>query len=128
MNYITKILLFTFPAVLSFLIYTDIAFPINISDVIAYPVPFNPKIHKNLNIAKKPGHDAGIINKVKIEIFDINGDQVLSGNYSNIPVLWNGRNDKGKLVGPGLYIIKVILENSTTGEYKQKIIRILING
>jgi hypothetical protein len=128
MNYLTKILSAICLAFLSFLIYTGNAYSININNVIAYPVPFNPKLHKNLNIAEKPGSDTGVINKVKIEIFDINGDRVLVGNYTNIPVLWNGRNDKGKLVGPGLYIIKVILEYTPTGEYKQKMIRILVNG
>ncbi len=112
-----------------FIIFTGIAFPLNIDNVIAYPVPFNPDLHKNLKIANKPGTDAGAVDKVKIEIYDINGDPVFTKEYSTIiNILWNGRNNKGRVVGPGLYIIKITLEDSASGEYRQKIIRILVNG
>jgi hypothetical protein len=122
-----KIIIILFSC-LCYLMISLRAYPINIDNVIAYPVPFNPKLHKNLNITNKPLTSVGTVDRVKIEIYDINGDRVITKEYSTINVLWNGRNQKGKLVGPGLYIIKITLEDSASGEYKQKIIRILVNG
>lgn len=95
--------------------------------IIAFPVPFNPKIHDYLTIGTKTG-SAGTMDKVKIEIYDINGDSVFKRDYSSLNVNWNGRNNNGKIVRPGLYIIKVTLENSATGAYGKKIIRILVQG
>lgn len=93
-------------------------YAINIEDVIAYPVPFVPKKHGILTIR--------ISNAVKAlcTIYDINGDTVKRIS-SSADVKWNGRNDAGKVVAPGMYIIKVELEGMN-GEYRKKIIRILV--
>lgn len=103
-------------------------YSMDMKNIIAFPVPFNPKIHNNIEIGNKPATSVGPIDKVKIEIYDINGDSVFKRDYSSLNVYWNGRNNSGKIVRPGLYIIKVTLENSATGAYGKKIIRILVQG
>lgn len=102
---------------------------INMSGVHAYPVPFNPK---------KSGASKAIALKgfscldcsVKMEVFDINGDKVVSRTFNiasyEIKNAWNARNVSGKLVSPGMYIIKLSVENSSDGDFGQKIIRVLI--
>ena len=65
-----------------------------------------------------------IISQVKI-----NGDRVFGRTYSEMGatgIKWSGRNTKGDYVRPGMYILKLVLENYSTGEYKKKIIRILV--
>ena len=101
-------------------------FALNANNIIAYPVPFNPRI-QTMKIGYDPAVTADAVNRVKIEIFDINGDLVLDREYSSLPVIWNGRNGSGRMVGAGLYIIKVTVEKTDTGEHGVKIIRILVN-
>jgi hypothetical protein len=112
--------------ILSFCIFficlTTKVFSLNTGNIIAYPVPFNPNIHNNLKIDKIPPE----VTNIKIEIFDINGDSVFSRGYASTNIIWNGRNNNGKIVKPGLYIIKITLETAT-GDYGKKIIRILVN-
>ena len=89
-------------------------------DVIAFPVPFNPKKQNRLEIS-------GVVftGSIKVVIFDINGDIVIKKRGSQFPVYWNGRNGSGRYVKPGLYIIRVVAENDS--EYGKKNIRILVN-
>ncbi|HQP47839.1 MAG TPA: FlgD immunoglobulin-like domain containing protein [Spirochaetota bacterium] len=102
-------------------------FALNANNIIAYPVPFNPRI-QTMKIGFTSG-TAETVDRVKIEIFDINGDVVLEREYSSLApaVIWNGRNGSGRMVGAGMYIIKVTVEKSDTGEHGVKIIRILVN-
>ncbi len=92
----------------------------DMKNVIAYPVPFNPK-KTTLKIANPSGYD------LKAEIYDVNGDLVCEKRGSSTTVIWNGRNADGKLVKPGLYIIRITVEESSTGDYGKKIIRILVD-
>ncbi|MGQ9844166.1 MAG: FlgD immunoglobulin-like domain containing protein, partial [Spirochaetota bacterium] len=94
------------------------SYAIDLNQVYAYPVPFISRTHGILTIKVSDAQS------VKCTIYDINGDTVklLSGTTD---IKWNGRNDMGKVVAPGMYIIKIELER-TDGEYKKKIIRILI--
>lgn len=103
------------------------AYPLNAHNIIAYPVPFNPRIQV-LKIGYKPAVPPDNVNMVTIEIFDINGDSVFLREYTSLnnPVIWNGYNNSGKRVKPGLYIIKVTVENSQSGERGIKIIRIVV--
>ncbi len=96
---------------------------INMTGVIAYPVPFNPNVATNMTIR----FDGVTVNgTIKINIYDVNGDLLFTQNYSSSPVTWNGRNTNGRLVAPGMYIIKVELQNND-GSTGKKLIRILIN-
>ena len=101
--------------------------PLNVHNIIAYPVPFNPRIQV-LKIGYKPSVPPDTVDTVTIEVFDINGDSVFLREYSSLnnPVIWNGYNNSGKRVKPGLYIIKVTVENSQSGERGLRIIRILV--
>ena len=102
----------------------SLAFAIDMSGVFAYPVPFNPKKWPAIKF------DKGTLptgNVVKMEVFDINGDSVITRTFSSISAaLWNARNEKGKLVSPGMYIIKISIEDTSTGDFGKKIIRVLI--
>lgn len=101
-------------------------FALNVDNIIAYPVPFNPKYQK-LNINYKPDTiPDGLINRVQIKIHDINGDLVFIRHYSNFSnIIWNGYNNRGRRVKPGLYIIRVQVETSI-GDRGVRIIRIVI--
>ena len=92
----------------------------DMKNVYAYPVPFNPNKHTTIKI-NNPSAD-----NLKMTVYDINGDLVIEKSSSANPVIWNGRNDSGRLVKPGLYIIKVEIENSS-GDYGKKMIRILVD-
>lgn len=103
------------------------AHPLSVHNIIAYPVPFNPRIQV-LKIGYKPSVTPDTVDTVTIEVFDINGDSVFLREYSSLnnPVIWNGYNNSGKRVKPGLYIIKVTVENSQSGERGLRIIRIVV--
>ena len=96
--------------------------------IIAYPVPFNPD-RQTMKIGYEQGATPEALDSVSVQVFDINGDMVLSRSYTSLnpPVVWNGRNSAGIMVSPGMYIIKITAENSATGEHGKKIIRILVN-
>ncbi len=103
------------------------ALPLNMDGVVAYPVPFNPNT-QTLKIENKGS--VITVNSVKVEIYDINGDRVLTRNYSGLglnDIIWNGRNGSGRKVKPGLYIIKITAEDSASGDFGRKIIRILVD-
>ncbi len=104
-------------------------FSFNTKSIIAYPVPFNPKKGsiKYITIGNPPSMTTLAVDRITIEVYDINGDPVTRKEFSSSEARWNGRNDKGKLVLPGLYIIKVTVENSMTGDFGRKLIRVLIN-
>ncbi len=101
---------------------------IDMRSIIAYPVPFNPD-RQTMKIGYEQGATPDALDSVSIQVFDINGDMVLSRSYTSLnpPVIWNGRNSAGIMVSPGMYIIKITAENSATGEHGKKIIRILVN-
>ncbi|MCP4137697.1 MAG: T9SS type A sorting domain-containing protein [bacterium] len=106
------------------------AFALTATNIVAYPVPFNPNKIKFITIGE-PGATAEFSLRVDINIYDINGDKVFSRTYSKLPVQWNGRNSSGSLVKPGMYIIKVKIEDENEsgdyGDFRSKLIRILVN-
>lgn len=103
-------------------LYADV----DMSKIHAYPVPYNPK----KNGAPKTITFTGFSNaacSVKMEVFDINGDPVVTRTFSSAAnVRWNARNISGKLVSPGMYIVKLSVEDDGTGDFGKKIIRVLI--
>ena len=100
---------------------------INLSGLFAYPVPFNPKKASTKLIKLDGGPTSGSYS-IKMEVFDINGDIVISRSFNGVfaNVQWNARNEKGTLVSPGMYIMKLSAEENSTGDFGKKIIRILI--
>lgn len=103
------------------------AFPLNMDKIVAYPVPFNPK-KQVLHIGYEPGTPPETIDRVEIDIRNINGDTVFSRVFSSLSasIQWNGENSKGKKVKSGLYIIIVKVENTANGDSGNKIIKILV--
>ena len=106
-------------------------YPLNLDSIIAYPVPFNPrKGVKYLTIRDEnslSGQVDGVdVNRVEMSVYDINGDQIFHRSFSTIPVQWSGRNSLGRMVKPGLYIIKLIIEKRDSGEAGIKVLRILV--
>lgn len=107
------------------LICSQAAYAISLKDAAAYPVPFNPK-KKTLTIDNPPPAASLGSHKVILSIFDVNGDLVIKKSLSAFPARWNGRNSSGNYVKPGLYIIKVEVDDDD-GTYGKKIIRILVD-
>ena len=101
---------------------------ITANKIIAYPVPFNP--NKNtLTIGTQAAGDLSGYS-VKASIYDINGDLIIEKSGSG-NIKWNGRNKSGRVVKPGLYILKAEIEKddpaADKSEFVKKIIRILID-
>ncbi len=93
----------------------------DMKDVIAAPVPFNPS-EGAVAFLNLPAFD-----EFTIDVFDVNGDTVARRSYSSPGnVRWNGRNTRGNVVKPGLYIIKVTARDSATDSYGKKTIRVLV--
>ena len=101
------------------------------NDIIAYPSPFNPG-KQILSISYPNGVPSPALDSENIEISDINGDVIFHGAYAltslafTNPVIWNGRNDAGDFVNAGEYIIKVVVQNTSTGYYSLASIELLV--
>lgn len=96
------------------------------SDFIAYPVPLDPQqgiLHIN-----NPKLASSSTLKVKIVIYDINGTMVLQKEQLGLPILWNGFNENGFHVKTGLYIIKLTVEDTVSGEFLTKIYRVPVRN
>ena len=101
---------------------------VNMSGVHAFPVPFNPKKSSKRVIEITGFPIAAMPGTIKMEVFDINGDKVVSRTFTfstGSIVQWNARTENGKLVSPGMYIIKLSLY-ADDGDFGKKIIRTLI--
>ena len=113
-----------------FIIYCNTLYGLNANDIIAYPVPFNPKT-KTLTIGTSTANSiqlSGLDYSVNVSIYDINGDLIIKKSTSGTKIMWNGRNRSGRIVKPGLYILKVELESeSNPSDYIKKMFRILVD-
>jgi hypothetical protein len=95
--------------------------------LIAYPVPFDPN-NQSLRLKYEPERNPG---NLHVEIFDINGDLVLSRDYSytsnsNNGFRWKGYDGQGRPVASGLYILKTRWEDNDTGKIKTDAVRITV--
>jgi len=100
---------------------------LNEDGIAAWPVPFNPSRQTlTIDYAPEATKDTPAPDRIKLEIFDINGDLVYEGQYSGLPVIWNGRNMSGIMVHPGLYMLKLRVEQSALGTLGRRIIRIVV--
>lgn len=106
------------------LIFSGNLYAFDMNGIVAYPVPFNPQ--KNMLKINDPAVTLGS-HTLKLSIYDINGDLVIKKMLSSFPVRWNGRNSSGKFVKPGLYIVKIEIDEDDSGDYGKKIIRILVD-
>ncbi|HPA71381.1 MAG: hypothetical protein KBA61_05340 [Spirochaetes bacterium] len=118
--------MYCFIALLAVLFAGEPLFALSAHRIVAWPVPFNPN-RQTLTINYEPGFTpTAIPNLVKVEIFDINGDLVYEGQAGGLPYSWSGRNMGGRMVHPGMYIIKLTVENTGTGAFGRRIIRIVV--
>ncbi len=94
--------------------------------IIIYPVPFNP--HSQLLKIRYNDTPIPVVDKVVINIYDINGDDVFNGEFDSLdnPIIWNGRNNSGKITDAGEYNIKITATNSQTGYYYSCLINFII--
>ncbi|OHD68717.1 MAG: hypothetical protein A2W19_12970 [Spirochaetes bacterium RBG_16_49_21] len=92
--------------------------------VIVYPVPYYP----GKGVFQAVDLSGTTFNKVKMKIYNIEGEQVFSGVYPGYPVIWNGRNDSGERADPGMYTVKIEADNIFTGLHAEKTVSILTNG
>ncbi len=111
-----------FFTILTVLLTVTAAYAYDTSSIKAYPVPFNPKQGSVLSI------DVPASYRVTLTVYDINGDRVTERSYASAtsPITWSGRNSRGRIVKPGLYILMIIVENDTNGDYGKKLLRILV--
>jgi hypothetical protein len=98
------------------------AYSYNMIALVAYPVPYNPRF----GVLKIEDRSGVPFNKIRIHIYDVNGHDVYSGMFPGYPAIWNGRAQTGRMVSPGMYIIKVEAENVLTGLYGKKMLRIIV--
>ncbi len=76
----------------------------------AYPNPFNPETSISFNLNKAE--------QVKVEIYNIKGQRVRTlfdglSKSGRQRLVWNGRDDKGKAIGSGLYFARVKTSDQT---------------
>jgi long-subunit fatty acid transport protein len=67
-------------------------------------------------------------NKVKMKIYNIDGEEVSSSTWPGYPALWNGRNSDGEQLDPGMYTMKIDANDIFTGLRGTKTVKILANG
>ena len=70
------------------LLLSQSLYALDISGIVAYPVPFNPQKTK-LTI-----NDLAVTlgsHSITLAVFDINGDLVIKRSMSSFPLFWNGR-------------------------------------
>lgn len=119
---------FLIPVIL-ILLLCEYIFAFDMSQIVAYPVPFNFRkaTNKYITIDNRSGGPAGTF-MINVKVYDINGDDVFSRSFSSFAnVKWNGYNNNNKRVMPGLYILKITVEDPATGDHGEKIFRLLIN-
>ncbi|MCX7678404.1 MAG: hypothetical protein N2316_04220 [Spirochaetes bacterium] len=102
-------------------------YALNASRIVAWPVPFNPNRHfLTIDYAPESQRDVPAPDKIQMTIFDVNGDRVFESWYSSLPIYWYGRNTEGKVVHPGMYIIRLVVEQSSLGTLERRTIRIAV--
>lgn len=113
--------------VMLFVLISGQLFSLNAERIVAWPVPFNPARHM-LTVDYAPGavKDTPAPDRIQMTVFDINGDRVFEGAYSALPIYWNGRNTSGNTVHPGMYIIRLAVEQLSLGTLERRVIRIVV--
>src|SRR5512136_1856868 len=107
MKYIVTI----FSAVSLLLLSLQTSYAYKTKGVILWPVPYYPGI----GVFQINDYAVVPFNKVKMKVYDVNGEEVASGLYPGYPVIWNGRNRDGDRADPGVYTVKIEAENVLNG-------------
>lgn len=121
MKYSTAVLLCTCCILLA--AQTGYAYQTN--GVIVSPVPYYP----GWGVVQINDYFGGaLFNKVKIKIYNIDGEEVSSGTWPGYPAFWSGRDNDGYRLDPGIYTMKIDASNIFTGLRGTKSVKILANG
>ena len=99
-------------------------FSYNTKGIVSYPIPF----YAGNGVFQVRDFSGINFNKVRINIYDGDGEEVSAGRYPGYPALWDGRDKNGRRVKPGLYIVKIDAEDVTTGLHGKKLVKILTTG
>ncbi|MDH5717795.1 MAG: T9SS type A sorting domain-containing protein [Spirochaetia bacterium] len=94
-----------------------------LTNIIAYPNPFDPKT-ENLTIAKKDKTDFD--GSVKYIIYDLTMKKIYEDSVQNSKIIWNGHNKSGQKISSGIYFIKLI-QTKSDKSIGTTIIKILIH-
>lgn len=100
------------------------AYPYSTGGVIAWPVPYTP----GWGLFSVMDYSGVPFNKVRMKIYNIDGEEVNSGLFPGYPALWNGRNRNGRRVDPGVYHVKIEAEDVRTGLHGTKTLPVLAGG
>jgi hypothetical protein len=94
------------------------------SGVVVYPVPY----YAGRGVFQAVDLTGTAFQRVRLKIYNIVGEQVYSGIYPGYPVIWNGRDDGGDRVDPGVYTVRLEADNIFTGLHATKTVNILTSG
>lgn len=84
------------------------AMPLPSFDIFCYPQPFNPERHEELVIE-------GLAENSHLKITTLDGEFVRTIRSGGRRALWDGRDNKGRLVSTGVYIISASSETTEAG-------------
>ncbi|MBP7736251.1 MAG: hypothetical protein KA369_09800 [Spirochaetes bacterium] len=110
------------------------AFAYNTQGVMVWPVPFYPgsgivQITDLQALALEAmGYPSPMFNKVKVNIYTVDGEDVNGGVFPGYPAVWTGRDRHGNRVEPGMYVMRVESEDVRTGLRGSKTVRVLARG
>jgi hypothetical protein len=114
-------------AIIFVLFIANALFSLNVERIVAWPVPFNPSRHMlTIDYAPDAVRDSPAPDRIQMTVYDINGDKVFEGTYSSLPIAWNGRNASGNTVHPGMYIVRLVVEQVSQGSLARRVIRIVV--
>ena len=90
-------------------------------DMVLFPSPFRIP-------SAQPMVVGGLRQGSSVKIFTVNGNLVrelsaLSADIQGYQAMWDGRNESGKLVGSGVYLVSAYLQSGSSGVRKVAVIR-----
>ena len=83
-----------------------------------YPNPFNPSTTIEYSLNKNSYINLSIYNVAGQKIREIISDEMINGKHN---VIWDGMNDKGKIVSSGVYLVNLKSENYSVSKKIQLI-------
>ncbi|MBN2159666.1 MAG: hypothetical protein JW807_09740 [Spirochaetes bacterium] len=106
------------------LVSVQISYAYRTKGVVFWPLPYYPGI----GVFQVTDYAGVLFNKVRMKVYDMNGEQIASGLFPGYPVIWNGRNSDGDRARPGVYTVKIEAENVLTGLHGIKTSKIMVDG
>ncbi|MCP4291561.1 MAG: DUF1565 domain-containing protein [bacterium] len=109
----------TFEPALLFTAATDQNLPGILTDVSAYPNPFNPRVEIKLSLEKQAD--------VSLFILDARGQRVALLHHGPMnpgaqPLVWNGTNNQGKAMASGVYFYRAVVNSKESSSRVGKLV------